>query len=269
MNKVLNKFFKLQLVRTGYTTVVRDNYFAEDPLDGDILINIGAGAWRNKGWLNLDYPSQWYETAQKGQPNLISYDIRNDKLPFANNSVSAIYCSHVIEHIENCYVENMFNECFRVLHVGGVLRIVCPDTEFLYQVAKSNTEYFPIPYADNLYDTMKWRPVDHLVRQIATRKTLNYKHLTNQIDYIDAFETMGMYDFFDYLTNDLTFDEKFVGWHINYWTFDKLKTALTKAGFKTVIRSKYGGSCSSKMKSIAKFDSSFPCMSLYVEAIKE
>ena len=53
-------------------------------------------------------------------------------MPFEDDSVDTIYCSHVIEHIETEYVEMFFKESFRVLKLGGVLRIVCPDVEYLY-----------------------------------------------------------------------------------------------------------------------------------------
>jgi predicted SAM-dependent methyltransferase len=235
------------------------------------MLNIGSGDWEHKDWINLDYPSEWYEKIQK-KHKFIPFDIRKDKLPFIDNSVDAIYCSHVIEHIETKHVQNMLSECYRVLRQGGCLRITCPDAEFLYKVSKIKTEYWPLPN-DNLFEKkmrVKTEPriVDYLVREIATPMLLNYINSINDKDYSDAFETMNMYDFFDYLTKDLTYREDFPGEHINYWTFDRIKEALLNAGFINIIQSKWSSCICNKMKSIAKFDTTYPVMSLYVDAIK-
>ena len=104
-----------------------------------LLLNVGSGNWNCPGWKCLDYPSQWYSEAQRGCP-IIPYDIRKDVLPYENDSVDAIYCSHVVEHIEDKYIQRFFNEAYRVLKKGGALRVCCPDAEFLYNVAKSGKE---------------------------------------------------------------------------------------------------------------------------------
>src|SRR5439155_19849097 len=58
--------------------------------------------------------------------NVLIHDVRKP-LPFANDSASAIYASHILEHL---YLEKgraLLGECLRVLAGGGVLRIVVPD----------------------------------------------------------------------------------------------------------------------------------------------
>jgi len=88
------------------------------PYEEKIRINIGSGDWSCEGWLNLDYTSDWYKKNQESH-KIISYDIRTNKLPFDDNCVEAIYCSHVVEHIENEYIQVMFNECYRTMTNGG------------------------------------------------------------------------------------------------------------------------------------------------------
>ena len=259
LNKALNNLnLHIHLVRISKI---------HKPEPDEICINIGAGGWRFKGWINLDKLSEWYSADQKNQPNLINYDIRVDDLPFENNSITAIFCSHVIEHVETKYVERMFSECFRVLRVGGVLRIACPDAEFLYQLCKKNTDYFPL-YNDPFFKSKERRLIDFLVFDIATQKTLNYKHSLNKIDYKEAFEKMEMNEFLNYMTSDCVYREEFPGDHVSYWTFDKCKEILAKTGFDFIIHSKYAGSCCNRMKSVAKFDTTSPSNSLYVEAVK-
>lgn len=167
---------------------------------GKVLLNIGSGNWSCERWTNLDYPSEWYANAQK-KHKIVPYDIRNDSIPFDNDSVDAVYCSHVIEHIENIHVQKMFTECYRILKQGGLLRIACPDAEFLYLVSKFNNDYWlwRNPWFNNskMY-VRKFTPrnVDFLVREIATPKLLNYVHSINKEDYENAFKKLEMHDFF-------------------------------------------------------------------------
>jgi len=239
-----------------------------------VMINVGAGNWSCDGWINLDYPSEWYKKSQKNHP-FIPYDIRNDDLPYNDNSVDVIYCSHVIEHIEDKYIQKLFDECHRVLKQGGVARFTCPDAEFMYNVSKQKTEYwiwldknFNNYYKYNLNET-KPRPVDYLVHEIATQKFISHVSTPKSAkDYINEYNDLEMYDFFDYLTKDIQFRKDHVGNHINYWTFEKMKKMMNVAGFKTILHSKYLGSVSCEMTLKSQFDITHPEMSLYVEVIK-
>jgi ubiquinone/menaquinone biosynthesis C-methylase UbiE len=217
---------------------------------------------------------------QKGH-KIVPYDIRNDSIPFGDNSVNTIYCSHVVEHIEDIHIQKMFNECYRVLLGGGVLRIVCPDAEFLYNMAKEDKAAAYWSWGDTCFNSPLFagkysgknlpRIVDYLVRELAIPKLPGYAGYINAIsngDYAKAFREMEMYDFFEFLTKDLTFRVEYGGDHINYWTFDKMKKMLTKAGFDFVIQSRYGASCCPEMRQMHKFDLCAPFVSLYVEAIK-
>ncbi len=240
-----------------------------------LLINLGAGAWECPGWTNLDYSTQWYEKAHSNK-KYIEYNIREDDIPYDDNTVSCIYCSHVIEHIEDEHDEKMMKECFRVLKKGGVLRIACPDAEFIWKMTKTvGKEWWSWRKRWCQMYGVEWnsiRPVDLLVREIATPRMKGYGKLYGTenayMDYENAFMSMSMEDFLKYITKELEYDEEKVGDHINYWTFEKLENTLKKAGFRTVVRSRYLGSVSANMQIKEFFDLTEPGMSLYVEAIK-
>lgn len=232
-------------------------------------INIGAGDWECPGWTNLDYPSEHYASAQ-AKHSFIPYDIRSDALPFRDGTVEMIYTSHVIEHIENQHIQRLFDECYRVLIGGGVLRIVCPDAEYLYQVTKLGKDYWNCrrhSFEEMGLSFESQRAVDCLVAEVAAPKLLGYGDMQGE-DYEDAFHHLSMYDFFDYLTGDIEFDVKRVGEHINYWTFQKLEEYLKRSGFRSVIRSTYSGSSRYVMQNRRYFDRRSPVLALYVEAIK-
>lgn len=237
---------------------------------GGVRVNIGAGDWGRKGWINLDYPSVHYAKAQKNHP-FIAYDIRGDRLPFESNSVNAFYCSHVIEHIENNYVSTLFHECYDALKDGGVLRITCPDAEFLYHISKFGKSYWEWRkewFEEKGVDFNTVRPVDCLVSEIATPKLAKLGWMNYTENYENEFLTMDMENFLEFICKDIPYDVNHVESHINYWTFRKVEDYLKKAGFKYVIRSKYGASSYYEMQDKSAFDITHPELSLYVEAIK-
>ena len=52
-------------------------------------------------------------------------DITNSKLPFENDSVSAFFLFHVVEHIHDSNL--IISECYRTLKKNGVLFIATPN----------------------------------------------------------------------------------------------------------------------------------------------
>jgi len=68
--------------------------------------------------------------------NIIVHDLKKG-LPYENNSVDAVYHSHLLEHIDRSMVKDFLLEIFRVLKPDGVQRIVVPD---LYYLCKSYVE---------------------------------------------------------------------------------------------------------------------------------
>jgi ubiquinone/menaquinone biosynthesis C-methylase UbiE len=61
----------------------------------------------------------------------VTFGNLNKRIRWPNNSVDAIYHSHVLEHIDRESVMSFFMEIKRVLRPGGVHRIVVPDFQSL------------------------------------------------------------------------------------------------------------------------------------------
>jgi predicted SAM-dependent methyltransferase len=64
--------------------------------------------------------------------SIVIHDIRRP-LPFPDNSASAVYASHVLEHLYFEEGRQLMVESFRVLAAGGVLRIVVPDLRMIVE----------------------------------------------------------------------------------------------------------------------------------------
>jgi predicted SAM-dependent methyltransferase len=84
----------------------------------DLCLNIGCGSRPMPGWVNID--------AARGEKIDVVWDLRRG-LPFPDQSCTAIFGEHVIEHIPKDGAELLLRECLRVLQPGGVVRLSTPD----------------------------------------------------------------------------------------------------------------------------------------------
>jgi len=65
----------------------------------------------------------------------VDYVTSADKLDiFEHSSVDLIYACHILEHFKRHKTENVLKEWYRVLKLGGILRVAVPDFEKLVEV---------------------------------------------------------------------------------------------------------------------------------------
>jgi predicted SAM-dependent methyltransferase len=90
-----------------------------------IKLHLGCGANPLPGWLNTDLmPS----------PTLDYLDCTR-QFPFLDNVLAAIFCEHLIEHVEKPQAVTMIAEVFRTLRPGGLFRVVTPSLENFARMA--------------------------------------------------------------------------------------------------------------------------------------
>ena len=107
-------------------------------------LHLGCGLNTPEGWINLD--GSWNAWSAKypllrrlrdrilpaspldipWSPDILIHDVRKP-LPFQDNSLCAVYASHLLEHLYLEEAKRLLRECFRVLQPNGVLRMVVPD----------------------------------------------------------------------------------------------------------------------------------------------
>ena len=128
----------------------------------DLLLKVHLGAFDQsvEGWLNTDITphiwianipsaplilhslgllSQQRHLQHKNKVfNKLHYMDVTKQLPFAANSVKAIFSSHVFEHLFMNEVENLIKEIHRCLLPGGVCRVVVPDLEKIIDIYNRN-----------------------------------------------------------------------------------------------------------------------------------
>src|SRR5437660_5420619 len=119
--------------------------------DQTVKLHLGAFHRGIPGWINTDItPHIWitrvpfavallkyfgkiseerWQQHRNGCFNNLKYMDLARPLPFPDGSVSAVFSSHVLEHLFSDQIERLVPEIYRVLVPGGVCRVVVPDLE--------------------------------------------------------------------------------------------------------------------------------------------
>ncbi len=84
------------------------------------MLNLGCGSRYHKDWINIDFFSN--------NKDILAYDLLKG-IPYKGNTFDVVYHSHLIEHFPKKNAMNFIKECFRVLKIGGVIRIATPNLE--------------------------------------------------------------------------------------------------------------------------------------------
>ena len=248
--------------------------FPLNSLNNNSFLNIGAGKFNHKYWTNVDYGSEQYAKVQKKFVELNLMEI--PKFPFDNESIELIYSSHTIEHVNDAAVKNLIAEAFRILKDGGILRITCPDANLLLNSVKNNVEKYWSWRHEWFEKNFEIKPnqieiEDYLVREISTARCRFFENNMEPLNPKIMRKKMNQLDnekFLQWMVGKNTFDSNNPHFHINYWTFEKLKNFCNEAGFTTVYNSGFGQSLAPPLTNTKIFDNTHPKMSLYIEARK-
>jgi predicted SAM-dependent methyltransferase len=115
----------------------------------DLCVHLGCGYRPKKDWINVDHA--------RGPEVQVVWDLRCG-LPFADESCSAIFSEHFIEHIAKEDAASLLSECHRALQPEGVLRISTPDAELFFRAYAGDREFLAHPGFSQAIDT----PVDRV-----------------------------------------------------------------------------------------------------------
>jgi predicted SAM-dependent methyltransferase len=99
-----------------------------------IRLNLGCGAYKMKGFINVDQ-------LEKVNPDLVC---DATELPYENETISEIYCGHLLEHMTLENGEKALGYWKKLLIPGGKITITVPDFDVLV------TEYVDWPTTDKL-----------------------------------------------------------------------------------------------------------------------
>jgi len=120
-----------------------------------LRVNVGCGASPTPGWVNFDnsfsvrvarWPlvipalarlrvlgGQSAGLARAANTRNIQFANASVRIPCTSSSVSAVYSSHMIEHLDRRGARAFLAEVRRILRPGGVVRVAAPDIARLVQ----------------------------------------------------------------------------------------------------------------------------------------
>ena len=123
-----------------------------------IKLHLGCGRNILDEWINTDFDLVKFPSGPKHLDVTNKFSIREkrkDDIIIDDNSIDYIFSEHLIEHLTYQEGKFMLEECFRVLKVGGKVRISTPDLKFLIDI-----------YTDDKTDLQK-RYIDYSVNHEA------------------------------------------------------------------------------------------------------
>lgn len=247
------------------------------------MLNIGCGRCFDPKWINVDL-----DPVDKTITKLKFID----RLPFDDCSMSVVYHSHLLEHLDKKSGELLIKECYRITKKGGVLRVVVPDLEMIAREYISSVDRVNNGDESSIHDH-EWmiiEMIDQMVRIVKGGEMFKYldrKNVSN-IDFIahrvgdwvrsvkngsywDNFPMIGLIRKLKRLTMKNFSIEGTGERHMWMYDYISLKKILEKSGFRCVNRVDEKNSSIKKWRSynldsigekIRKPDS------LFVEAIK-
>lgn len=101
-----------------------------------LRVNLGCGPRTLKGWVNVD--------AARAPAVDVVWDVRKG-LPFRDESCTAIFCEHMIEHLSRVDAARLLVESRRVLEPGGVIRVSTPDAAIYLRAYVGDQSFFARP----------------------------------------------------------------------------------------------------------------------------
>lgn len=93
--------------------------------DGPKMLNVGAQTNAPAGWLNVDllpFPG-------------ITFMNATERWPLSDESIDAILCEHMIEHVTKEQGQFVLMEAYRVAKKGAPIRVVTPDLRSFAKLA--------------------------------------------------------------------------------------------------------------------------------------
>lgn len=254
--------------------------FGSDVVSAKPFVNIGAGDWTHPCWSNHDFVQPPYD---KYTPPRYNIDLsKMERWPIEDASILAFFTSHTIEHLTNEMVMHVFEEVARTLKPGGIFRVTTPDYYTAYAAWRIGDGRY---YDHRSSGRMK---KDVVVITTAPRHTKGGSlsesfllRVASCLGRVTSWKGRSLDDgiraeaqdrhpddLAEALLEEADFARKRPSQHINWWTEEKLRTMLSQAGFRLVLRSSYGQCLFPLMRNKAYFDCTRPNESILVDAVR-
>lgn len=216
-------------------------------------LNIGGGNFQKENWMNFDIR---YSNLKKGQ---FLFDLsKKIKFPLEDNSLSYVYTSHCLEHLQDDVVDYILHESYRILKPGGRILIKLPDFEGVVD-AYRNKDYtfFANRWAiESLEELMSSHNIEINLKTYMLLIFASYRDFGSSSVYGDksigkfigppnitkeevdyALDTMSIKDFSKFAVNKIPkFAHDVI--HLNAFTPYELQKRMERKGFRYITHSR-------------------------------
>lgn len=223
---------------------------------------IGAGKFRLDGWTNLDY--SFKSRARKSGVIDINHNLMDGKLPLESDSVEKIYSEHCLEHLPNEVAVSILYECYRVLVPKGIIRISLPSADKVLYYYHHDKSYLRKRYMSrrggNLEQSiidLLFSPASGVLSDDKAREVL----VGGDKEKIER-SLLGAAE-----AQSVEFQRRRPGFHNSMWYFNKIHSIFSSIGFNKITEKERNES-SSKVFRKGDFDTTYPEISMRVEAVK-
>lgn len=197
---------------------------------------------------NKNYGKNWI-TCDWENSDINMYFTYGSKFPIQDNSIELIYTSHVIEHMKDDVIEELFKEFKRILKPDGYIRIVAPDIEAYinsykteekekfyveeYGVGSGRTWYQEVLYCANKgYCRIQLTEIQNLLCLMICSyiDKPNDGVLFNKVEVDEKLKELNIDDFIKWVASHYNFNRP--GGHCNGFYPNKVIRMLDSLNFK-------------------------------------
>ena len=215
----------------------------------NLKLNIGPGHWVYKDWRTMDcYRSADFEI-----------DLRNfDKFDIEDNCIEKAFSSHCFEHITDEDIQKVFNELYRTMKKGGILRFSCPDAKKAINAYKNNDIKW--------FNWVKQAPIHEMLLNVfVSYEKFSGGPKASKEEVDEKLNTLSLDNFINWCVSLKDTTKPYIA-HTNGIYFEKMENMLKKAGFINITKSEFLKSKDDELRD-EHFDK-YPEISLYVECEK-
>ena len=249
-------------------SAIQDRKLYSEYQKGEKFINFGSGAFFHHNWKNYDYPGQskYYKSLQ-GEEGIDFYPIDlcddSQRLLIDNQTITLIYSSHTLEHLNYSSADRFLRECYRVLKEDGIIRLALPNTKNDFLICSLLRDQFEDGHI--LKNKYMKDAASHILSYI---NNIPFEEVASLFD-VSQYDSSKFYD----LVNEKyslasSFDSSNPDRHISYWDYNLLIGIIKKIGFRYCIPCYQGSSFARPFTNISVFDNTEPHISFYVDIIK-
>jgi len=125
-----------------------------------VKLDLGCGRNKQAGYLGVDL----YAPDADIKCNLFETPFANGNASplWADDSVDEIFCSHFVEHIPAMLRWQFFEECWRILKPGGIMRIFVPSWKSERAYGDMTHQWPPVTAFALYYLSKEWREANKL-----------------------------------------------------------------------------------------------------------